>query len=350
MPRATWMVHATVHEPTALVCAFVAHYLGLGADLIDLRLDRPAPEVERLLAPLDRVRVTVCTDAYWQATGRDARPALHTLRQRVNAAHAYRALEQDWMLFCDADEFLVPEGRFADRLAALPARVQFRRIRVVERVQRDGVPQDGLFDGVFRGPLPDQGDVAERIYGRETARFLTRGLAGHVAGKSVMRRGTDLVPSLHFPVPPRLGPLDRALIVATPPWRAKLDGAVIAHFDGLTPLHFLLKLLHKHVSALDAPDAPPSKRTEARRAQIAAAAAGCRDPAALRQLQALLWLSPEAEAMLRAEGTLRSLPLDPAAAAQRLFPDAGLDYSAANFDAALRAQHAALIARTGFPV
>ncbi|MFN3644476.1 MAG: glycosyltransferase family 2 protein [Gemmobacter sp.] len=350
MPRATWMVHATVHEPVALVCAFVAHYLDLGADLIDLRLDRPAPEVERLLAPLDRVRVTVCTDAYWQATGRDARPALHTLRQRVNAAHAYRALEQDWMLFCDADEFLVPEGLFADRLAALPARVQFRRIRVVERVQRAGVPQEGLFDGVFRGPLADRGDVAERVYGRDAARFLTRGMLGHVAGKSILRRGTDLVPSLHFPVPPRLGPLDRALIVATPPWRARLDGAVIAHFDGLTPLHFLLKLLHKHVSALEAPDAPPSKRTEARRALIAAVAAGCLDDAALRQLQALLWLTPEAEALLRTENALHALHLDPAAAALRRFPGAGLDYAAAPFDASLRMQYAALIARTGFPL
>jgi hypothetical protein len=352
MPRATWMVHATVNEPPALLCAFVAHYLDLGADLVDLYLDRPSPEAERLLGGHDRVRLTVCTDDYWRAQGLAERPPLHMRRQVRNAARSYAALRHDWMLFCDADEFLVPEADFGGMLAALPPDVPFRRIRVVERVMRRDVPQQSIFDGIFRRPLPPEGqeETLRRAYGDGVAALLTKGLAGHVAGKSVLRRGTGLKPGLHKPGPRGLGPKRREAMMASGPGKTWFDGVTIAHFDGMTPLHYMLKLLHKHVTRLDAGVVEPSKRTKARQAQIAAVAASCSDAEALRRLQAILWLSPEAEATLRAAGGIAPVTLDPGATAQRLFPDAGFDYSAARFDAALRVQYAELIARTGFPL
>lgn len=346
-----WIVHATVDEPAPLVCAFVAHHIALGAALVDLYLDRPAPAIVALLGHLPRVRLTLCDAAHWQAAGQAERPPSHVTRQLLNLQLAHQRMEQDWMLFCDADEFLVAPGGFAETLAQLPQEVRFARISVVERVQQAQVPQQGIFDGIFRRPLPDPAQVVQ-IYGPAAAALLNKGLSGHAIGKSVLRRDIGkLRHGIHHPRPPHWDARKRGYLLHHPGWDICLPDVAIAHFDGLTPLQFLLKLLLKHVSVQGlAPGVAGGvpNRSPGRVAQIAAVAASCSDPQALRALQDLLWLPPETETALRQIHGIAEIALDPAAAAVQLLPQAGLDFRAPAFDASLRQQHAALIAATGF--
>lgn len=329
----------------ALVCAFVAHHLDLGAELVDLCLDSPAPRLVAALAGRPGVRVTLCDDAYWQHEHGMARPVQVTERQRLNAGRAFRALEQDWMLFCDADEFLAPAGDFAAQLAACPAEVEFLRLPVAERVLRADQPQQGIFDGIFRRALPGQETALAEIYGPIRSMMLTAGLTGHVMGKSVLRRGGSMPPAIHVPLPGQPGPQKRREILASPPWQNWARDAVIAHFDGLTPLHYFLKLLRKRASLADAGPRAVSRHEPARRTQIASVLAQCSEAAALHDMTSLLALTAAEEAALQALGGIAPMQIAPAAACARHFPAA--DLSAAAFDRALRARHARLIETTG---
>lgn len=345
--RASWMVQATVNEPFALLASFVAHYLELGADLIHLHLDSPHPEAEAAFAGHPKVRLTLCDAAYWAKAAPRGRPLGHPARQMVNARQVYAEMEQDWLLLCDADEYLVLEGDMGIRLAAQPEHLDFLRLHVAEKVVPPGLHPATVFDGTFRLSQPKGENLAEKIYGPELAPMLERILAAHDVGKSVIRRGGDFTLNLHLPV--AKAPLPGQTTKNPAPSGRWMADAYLAHYDALTPLHYLIKLLGKHVGNQAIKDAgrKPGPRHASREVQIALAIAACEaeDPVAVTKV--LHQLTPVSLAALKEFGLLRDLPIHPDAVARKHFPDLTLDFSPEAFDQALKVKHAAVLAQLG---
>lgn len=230
-----WGVVCTCREPTQLVVAFVAHYVGLGAREVRLFLDQPQPDLEQILAKIPQVIVEVCDDAYWQDVIGKPRPKTVEYRQLMNVFHAYQTTQVGWLAHFDADEFLHADVPIGELLAAQPVEIGFVVIEPRERAFVQGAPQVGLFEGVFRQPTPQKWGRAPFLFG-SAQRFIRSGVLGHPQGKSFLRTGLPLVPGIHTPrssVSHQSGRL-RGWAVQ----RARL-----LHFDGLTSLHWSAKLL-----------------------------------------------------------------------------------------------------------
>lgn len=324
MREPTWAVVATVDEPAPLIISFAAHYLALGAAEVHLFLDRPNPVAEAALAGLPRLHLTVCDAAYWAQVR--ARPLLHVRRQRHNANKTYKKTQVDFLLHCDCDEFVRDGAGMVDELASLPAEASFLRLQVAERVQRLHHPEGQIFEGMFRWPIDAFFLVGEEIYGK-AARFFRDGLTGHRAGKAVVRTGLDLTLGLHAPEG----------------WPTYVDSAPgrLLHFDGLTRLHYALKLLRR---AYEPERAGPPRHGRPRLTQIRAARDWGKD-GVWRMVEQLKTVTPKQISQLEDIGHLDLLGFDPSPALARF----GLapDLSAAAFDAELRARDAAFIATCG---
>jgi len=328
----TWGIVATVDEPPQLVVAFAAHHLALGASEIHLYLDRPDADAQRLLATLAGVRVTVCDDAYWADNPPGRRPPLPMGRQRRNANHAYARTEVDWLLHCDADEFLREAGTIRHRMSAAADSTMFLQLKMLERVRHGEEPVRGIFDGLFRRPGHGFEDWGEEVYGR-FARFLQHGLTGHSVGKGLVRTGCDdLRMDVHFPHRPG-GEAIHAF--------DSIDNQIL-HFDGLTPLHLMLKLARR----LDWPGFLEKAKFKGRGAQMRFTNNKRENARAMAEMVAgTQTVSPVQIERLDARGVLDHTRFDPAPA----IVAAGLevDLSVANFDAALRDREAELIGKAG---
>ncbi len=219
----TWAVVATVDEPPALVQAFVAWYLDLGAAEVWLYFDRENDPAADLFAGQPQVRVTRCDAAYWAQFGR--RPEKHQIRQVRNATDAYGRVCADWLLHCDADEFLWPVDGVGAHLDRVYPWMDGAIVPVAERVFVAGAARTMVFDGMFR--RPDKTNAASDP-------MTLRGLTGHAIGKTFTPVGRNLTLSVHRP---KRG--DDTLKLEPVP------GLELLHFDGLTRLHWVYKLLRK---------------------------------------------------------------------------------------------------------
>jgi hypothetical protein len=116
----TWAVVATVDEPPAVVQAFVAWHLSLGAAHGYLYFDRPDDPVQRAVVHLPQVSAVACDEANWLRIGK-SRPRRHQVRQVANARDAYARADADWLVHIDADEFLWSQGPLTDHLYSVSA-------------------------------------------------------------------------------------------------------------------------------------------------------------------------------------------------------------------------------------
>lgn len=172
-----------------------------------------------------------------------------------------------------------------------------------------------------RAPLPPE--LATQ------APFIARGVSGHAGGKACTRTGLDAILQPHAPR------IDGARPAASP----ALD-AVVLHFDGLTPLHWLVKL--RRYAAHD-PTQWERFLAPHRRAQLEFVRDHDSDPAALRAFHDRLKKVHDLAA-LKAAGLIRSIAFDAAAPMRRWLgqtPDLGV----AGFDKALRDSFPSLTAR-----
>lgn len=281
----SWSIVATVDEPAPLVVAFVLHHLEIGAATIDLFLDAPNPEVQEALWGLPQVRLTLCDDAYWQDGGK-RRPKLHPGRQIFNANLAYGRARSDWLLHCDCDEFLRDGRSLGEDLAQTGASRLFLRLAMAERAYA-GPETEDLFEGVFRHPIDDFARVGPAIYG-DLAPLLKDGITGHKAGKGLLRTGLAVRMGIHAPE------------VRQPQRTARY--ARLLHFDGLTRLHYMIKLLRR---AHEPPLKTPPRHGAARIAQFERLDSLAADPAGASALVAhLKALSAAQLAELRALGAV----------------------------------------------
>lgn len=317
----SWALVATVKGESEVILPFVAHHLQSDCEAIHLYLDGPDPRLAALLAPLDRVRVTICDAAWWAAFG--GRPDGLVRRQMTNCGAARRATRSEWLIHIDSDEFLIGAdgGPPAPRpeLAALePGRTDWARIPHLERVLRQGQVQTGLYDGLFRDQVRDPA-LARRIYGGDLP-FLNRGFSGHVRGKTALRVRSALMPALHHATRP--GQTGRTIPDAELPPFAVLTGTRMLHFDGWTARHWTAKLLGRHSWGNHRP----------RLRQTAYLAEAATEAERLALFERLQCVGPERERALREAGLMHDIGFDPGPALAAAFPGLDLSLSAADFD------------------
>ena len=303
--RLSWGVCATVHESPDLLAAFAAHHAALGAAEVWLFLDRPNAPAQALLRHIPEVRVILCDAAHWARTKSGVRPKSREIRQKKNAQMAYRETSVDRLLHIDADEFLVAGKRVSEVLEAARDGVSWQ-VPNVERVFRSTQPPATIFDGTFRRPVGGRRRRAARLF-PDIADFTTRGFTGHVVGKSFVKTGLpDVAMGIHS---------HRILAErdAPHPAQAALGDAYLLHFEGLTPTHWVNKLLRyagEHGRQLN----PETNfgRLVAHMHEIGA------DADAARALHdRLKMLSPEAEGQLRDLNLLFDMTFDPTPALAR---------------------------------
>lgn len=323
--KPSWAVVATVDEPAALVVAFAAHHLAQGARRVHVFLDQPDAEAQAMLSKLPGCEVTVCDANYWAASKKGARPPMHTARQIHNARQVYARTDADWLLHCDADEFVRDGVALAKALAEAPAAAMYMRLLVAERTYPEGAVGADIFSGAFRHALPDYDQTGPRVYGDMTG-FFHFGLTGHKAGKALVRTKAEMKMALHAPY-------------GKPPHRV-IQTTRLLHFDGLTRLHFSLKLLRR---AHEPPNAASDRHGEARSTQFLSLRESVADTELREALVSVLKnLDLDQIAQLRRLGCLDEAEFDPrsALAAVGLQPD----LSVAAFDANLRQRYSGFLA------
>ena len=339
LPR--WGIVTTADAPVSLLIAHAAHHLTAGAGEVHLYLDS-APDPAEDLAPLrclPGVRVTVADRAWWRGQGR-RQPRLHQVRQTHNATAALSATGMDYLIHLDIDEYLWQWEPLAEELSLLPEG-HFLKIGNIERVHAAADPGTDIFSPLFR--LPES-----LVTGREAAEEdlrnggLTRqGLTGHSSGKAASPAGLGYTAGIHRP---RLSARRGGLY----PRHRLSESATILHFDGVTPLDWLHKLLRKG-EALERDPQSPAAEERARQVE-ALMACGPDLAAALALYDRLKRLDPAREATWRGEGRVIEVPFDPARAIAELLPGHAADLSRDGYDRWLASTKGDVFARFGMPV
>ena len=317
----TWAVVASVDEPPALVQAFVAWHLSLGASQVFIYCDRPDDPVLDVLGHLANVTAIACDEAHWMRLGKSI-PRRHEVRQVRNARDAYARTTADWLLHSDADEFIWAGQAVSTTLADVPAQAHCLAVPVAERL---GEPTESIFDGAFRRPFREPHAKGRAVFGPDYD-LTYRGLTGHAQGKAFVRCGTSLQMSIHRP---QLGRSDGEVAVE----RAEPDAIELLHFEGLTPIHWTFKLSRMIRALVENDGMPPSKHRRLQADALIESSDGgvelyCRlkspDEAAIETLKSYgLWKAPA---------------FDPSAALQRYFPEHPVDLGPQAVDAWLQRQ------------
>ena len=317
-----WGVVATVAEPAALLVAFAAHHLDRGAARVHLYLDRPNPALRAMVGGDDRLVLTDVTEDFCRATLGQHRPKRINRRQIVLANHALSVTDTDWLLHLDADEFLISDNP-APALAAVPDDILGLRIANGERVFVEGAPRETIFDGPAALPVPKP-RALKRLRGAFTTQFTSTGLLAHALGKSALRAHRGPIAGIHWPR------ADKARVQTSETMR-------LCHFDGLTRLHWALKMqrhLANNILDVRAYGSCALRHDQLRHARDLGAGLD-----ALLVFHDQLRLLPGHVAdRLRHRGWLIDTGLDIAGAIARQFPGLTVDLSPAAFDAQLRAE------------
>ncbi len=332
MTQAAIDIVTTLKEPLPFSLAFVAHHLEQGVRCIHLYFDDPDDPAIGLLAGMRQVRVTVCDERYWARQGgrptmQGGRPTMIVARQVINAQICQDYARSPWLLHCDADEFLIQTRYVMRQLSMLPQGVSVIKLPVWERCFVGDIPLNRVFEGYCRGPVL----APAATYGAALAARLTRGMAAYAGCKSITRVAAGLSIGIHDSF--RDGPgsvADRR----DPVGRKMLHLPQIVHVDGLTPHHAVAKMIDRDA------DIPPDKRavimSPARSAQISALSGRSNDPT--QYFHGLRQVSSQAFAALEAREAIMPMPVDPAAAAIRRWPQSAPIFYPAAFDRIMRTQ------------
>ncbi|SFJ34536.1 glycosyltransferase family 2 protein [Celeribacter neptunius] len=323
----SWAVAALGDEPPQLIAAFARHHRAIGASEVHVFLDRPNPALEAMIGDRDGIFLTTCDQNYWDRVNNGRRPERHTGRQKFNATRVYRNTKCDWVLHCDVDEFIRDGDALTDALSKAD-REKGLVVRNLERVYLPGATGSSIFEGGFRAPILFQDDEAEALYGR-FGKFLAHGLTGHRAGKTIVPTGQPWEMGVHHP---------KSLSDGITPDLKRMKQRLLLHFDGLTPLHYAIKLLKK---AFEDYSGPKRKIGLEREAQYRFTRNHADRPSEVMRLVMGVQSLNASQA-----GKLQLLDaLTPEGFTPRDCGD--LDLSRAAFDAALRERDAGILAKAG---
>ncbi|MEM8656317.1 MAG: glycosyltransferase family 2 protein [Pseudomonadota bacterium] len=317
-----WGVVLTANEPLALVECNVRWHLETGAEAVFVFLDDPDDGAAGPLAAIPGCEVQLCDDAYWRTCrAQKGRPPSQMRRQTINANVAQKRCGLDWLFHIDADEFIWQDTPLREELATHADPMVEVNLPVLERVFPVGAQQT-LFEGSFRATSDLGPEAAEAAFG-DFARFMKRGQYSHGAGKSGVRVGGGLRLGVHNAT--RIGPQGRQRRAA----KHISTTARLLHFDGLTPLHWVSKMLRYSKTP---PEVQASILQPHRAGQVEWASARCASTSQTMDAhEAMFGLTPERSMRLARFDLLRSVPFNPGARIGALVPD----LSAAAFDADL---------------
>ena len=318
----TWAVVATVDESPAVVQAFVAWHLSLGAGHVFLYCDRPDDAVQDAVAHLSQVTVVACDDAHWLRICK-SRPDRHQIRQVRNARDAYARTDMDWLVHIDADEFLWSQVPIAQHLSAVSDAADCLVIPVAERVHLAGARNQSIFEGAFRRPYVSSTPKGRAVFGPDYS-MTYRGLNGHAQGKVFVRTGRPLRLSIHRAQ--SQGGEDEVASV-----RADCDQLELLHFDGLTPLQWTFKLARMaHALVTKGGMRPSSHRRKQANALLA-------DPDKAFEIYHRLKTADETQqALLQGHDLWTAPAFEPVPALREWFPDQAIDLAPDAIDDWLR--------------
>ncbi|AVW92078.1 glycosyltransferase family 2 protein [Celeribacter baekdonensis] len=320
----SWAIAALADEPAPLIAAFARHHLAIGAREVHIFLDRPNPEAEALLHGLEGCILATCDQTYWDKVNNGRRPERHTGRQKFNATRVYQTTKCDWLLHCDVDEFIA-DGAALSSLLNRKESAHGLVLRNRERVHLETEPGETIFEGAFRDPIGLTESDAKALYGR-FAKFLDFGLTGHRTGKTIVPTGRDWTMGVHYPIG-----ADMAKMI-------KSETRLLLHFDGLTELHYALKLLKKAFEDYSGPKRQIGQEREAQYRYIRNKADNPKE--LFRLVHGVQSLNERQATTLGVLGVLHDTAFMPQNCAD-------LDLTTTTFNAMLRAREAALIAKAG---
>lgn len=226
----------TANEPEALVLCNVRWHLAVGAKSVHVYLDDPQDPAAETLRAIAGCHPTLCDDAYWTGhRGKRGRPDSQMRRQTINANAAKAVATSDWLIHIDADEFIWQNSALGSELAQIEAANTEINLPVLERLFPHGRTQATLFEGMFRATADLEEAEQKAAYGPFEA-MMKRGQYSHGAGKGGVRVGDSLRLGVHNATERRGDRWRRA-------GRHVSTSAQLLHFDGLTPLHWLVKVL-----------------------------------------------------------------------------------------------------------
>ena len=192
-----------------------------------------------------------------------------------------------------------------------------------ERVFLHAAPPRTIFDGPLALPMRNLKRL-ERVRGPDMRRLTRYGLLAHNLGKGAVRVGLEVGAGIHRP---RVAP-DRT---------HRADRVMVSHFDGLTRLHWALKLQRHAMNGVGARKG--GRFTAYRDAQIALAEESAGDLGAIFALHdRLRVLPPRMMRQMTRLGRLAPTGVAAEAAIARQFPDVSVDLSIDAFDADLQAR------------
>ncbi|SOC10049.1 glycosyl transferase family 2 [Rhodobacter sp. JA431] len=332
----SWAVVAMADEPASLLAAWAGHHLEMGAAEVHLCLDRPNPEAVALLSGGKGVHLHEDGEDAWAFRSVGRRPKTQNGRQKYHASRILAKTRADWLLHCDADEFLFPTpvGETVERiLARIEPDKTWVQALVAERVRVRGRPVQDIFSGVFRLPWERFETEGAALYGAEAGELLHHGLSGHHMGKAMVRAGRGLFVGVHHALT-RYDPPERD------PNLVPAAGLRVLHFDGLTELHYLLKMLRY---GLDPHFGKPDPHAGPRWRQISAVLDDVQAPERLELIHMAAKTITPAQAQGLAERILlRRWAPEIGARAATVIPNLP-DLTPAAFDADLMAREAALL-------
>lgn len=322
----TWGVVMTVNEPLSLVLSNVHWHLTTGAQEVWVFLDDPQDAVAGPLSAVAGCHVVCCDAAYWVRQMRQIeRPASQMRRQTVNANVARRQMGTDWLFHIDADEFIWQDRPLRQELAGGIAPQTEVNLPVLERLFPHDQVQARLFDGRFRA-TSDLTRAEARLAFGEYASFMKRGQYSHGAGKSGVRKDDGLRLGVHNATVRKGKRLARSA-------KHISQAARLLHFDGVTPLHWLLKVLRYSITA---PDVQRSILQSHRMAQIDWMVERSETLDAARAAHATLFAgTPDRCSRLAQFGLLQDIPFHPERVVGPIWPD----QSPEAFDADLLARN-----------
>lgn len=223
---ASFSTVSLVREEPDVLTRFAGHLAGGAAEVMLFWDGGDPPELPEMAGLV----VTVCDDAFWQGMG--GRPVALEARQSAVYGRAMALCRSEWLLVCDADEFVFGDRPLPAWLDAIPAADDVVRLPVAEAVWGPGDDAGRTWGSTyFRTVWPRERmwrALGRPIYG-EVAPFMRRGLAGHTGGKQVLRTGA------RYSAIRNMAAEREGRIVGRPAERVspRLAGQWLGHFDAI---------------------------------------------------------------------------------------------------------------------
>lgn len=251
----TFAAIVLLKESAEIIQRFSSYYHGLGAEKVLIYHDGPLDDAQQQALDLAQMQaqnteLRICDDSFWQQQA-TPRPSDIQKRQQVVYEVAYPECQVDWVLICDADEFVICPHPLSQILEQVPEGVNSFTIPPAEAVWGPGDPADlAPFSSTWYrrpGPLVHGRKAraiemlgAVRLYGPLGA-LMRRGLLSHTEGKQFVR-GRQVFDAINLHHAEQGG---KTITVPAHSLKAGLEPLELTHFDAIGFDRWYVKTLRR---------------------------------------------------------------------------------------------------------